>query len=82
MWTTVGEHERIKSAVHGTMLAMALLSAGYNWLAYWRRGQSHLLKNALLYSCLVGLEIRHTACHLRLVEGEAGRNDATKRPSS
>lgn len=60
-----GEREGLKGCVHASIGLLAALCAGYNALAYLRRGESRLLVNALAYAALTAVEIEHTQHHRR-----------------
>jgi hypothetical protein len=51
-----GKSEGVKLAVHGGLLALSTLAAGYNLIAWVRRGESHLARNAAVYAALAVLE--------------------------
>lgn len=58
-----GKCEPVKLAVHALMGAGAVGCAGYNWTAFYYRGERHNLINALVYTALVALEIAHVRHH-------------------
>lgn len=60
-----GERETMKACYHGAIGALALGAFGYNLLALWRRRQTHLAFNALVYGVLVLLETRQVQHHAR-----------------
>ncbi|MBI4263942.1 MAG: hypothetical protein HY657_06185 [Acidobacteria bacterium] len=64
---TSGNHEAFKCGVHGAAGVIAGLMAAYNIAACCFRTDRHLRVNAVVYTLLVGYEIRQTAHHLRAV---------------
>lgn len=61
--TDCGSHERLKLAVHGGLLGLALTCVFYNVLAYYRRREGHLGRNVVIYSALAGYEVVVMAHH-------------------
>lgn len=51
-----GRAETTKLAVHGGLLALAAVAAGYNLCAFVLRGDAHLARNAAVYATLTALE--------------------------
>jgi hypothetical protein len=62
---TTGNHEALKSTVHGTAGAIAALMAAYNIAACCFRRDRHLRVNALIYTLLVAYEFKQTVHHLK-----------------
>jgi hypothetical protein len=62
---TTGNHEALKSTVHGTAGAIAALMAAYNIAACCFRRDRHLRVNALIYTLLVAYELKQTVHHLK-----------------
>jgi hypothetical protein len=60
----VGECEPLKAAVHGVLLATAVVCAAYNAAAWLRRRQRHLALNTFIYGCAALWEHRHVQDHL------------------
>lgn len=58
-----GEAERVKLAVHGTMLAGAVACCVYNSASYYFRREKHNAINAIVYGMLVALEVVHVQHH-------------------
>lgn len=58
-----GESEGLKYAVHGGMFALASVCAGYNLIAWAIRGETHLVRNAAIYSGLAALELAQMERH-------------------
>lgn len=51
-----GKAEPVKLAVHGGLFVLGALAAGYNLIAWVRRGEPHLARNAVVYAALTALE--------------------------
>ena len=64
---TSGNHEVLKSGVHGAAGAIAAVMAAYNIAACCFRRDRHLRLNAILYTLAVGWEIKQTLHHLEHV---------------
>lgn len=64
-FTDCGEQEPLKGAVHGAMLVLSLACTAYNYLAWSRRGERHLLNNTLLYGALCVVEVAQVVRHER-----------------
>jgi hypothetical protein len=62
---TTGNHEVLKSSVHGAAGALAALMAAYNIAACCYRRDLHLRINAVVYTLAVGWELKHTLHHLQ-----------------
>ena len=62
---TTGNHEVLKSTVHGAAGVIAGLMAAYNIAACCFRRDRHLRVNAVVYSLLVAYEIKQTVHHLK-----------------
>ena len=62
--TDPGQCEVLKAVVHGSMLVLAAVCAGYSFIAFKKRRKPHLFRNLLLYSGLVVIETRHTTDHV------------------
>jgi hypothetical protein len=60
-----GEQEEVKGAVHAVAGLLAMAMATYNAAAWCYRHQMHLGVNAVLYSLVVGWEIKQTLHHLQ-----------------
>ena len=58
-----GENEGVKFAVHGGLFALAAVAAGYNLVAYVLRGDTHLARNAAIYTALSALELAQMERH-------------------
>ncbi|MBI4886742.1 MAG: hypothetical protein HY824_06595 [Acidobacteria bacterium] len=63
---TSGRHEALKCGVHGAAGALAVVMAAYNIAACCFRRDRHLRVNALIYTLVLGWELKQTAHHLRL----------------
>lgn len=71
---TSGNHELLKSGVHGTAGVIATLMAAYNVAAWCFRRERHLGINAVVYTLAVVWEVKqtlHHIDHLRPVVAEA-----------
>jgi len=66
---TAGNHETLKSSVHGAAGVLAALMAAYNLAACCYRRDPHLRINAVVYALAVGWEIKQTLHHLRRHNG-------------
>ena len=62
---TAGNHEALKSSVHGAAGILAALMAAYNIAACCYRRDPHLRVNAVVYTLAVGWEVKQTLHHLR-----------------
>jgi hypothetical protein len=58
-----GTGEAAKLAVHGLMLAGAVLCCGYNLAAFLYRREVHNAINGLIYGALIALEVEHVKHH-------------------
>ena len=58
-----GKSEGVKLAVHGGLLALAAVATGYNLIAWVRRGDPHLARNAVVYGILTVLEATQVEHH-------------------
>jgi len=68
---TSGNHEVLKSGVHGAAGAIAGLMAAYNIAACCFRRDRHLRLNAILYTLAFGWEIKQTLHHFEHVNSTA-----------
>ena len=59
-----GEQEPLKIAVHGSLLALVAVCAGYNAIAFCLRRDRHLAFNVAVYGALVALEVRQVKRHM------------------
>jgi hypothetical protein len=59
-----GSCEPLKAAFHGAALGLAALMGAYNTAAWWRRRQSHLALNAVIYIAAVFWERGHVTHHM------------------
>lgn len=73
---TSGQHELLKCSVHGAAGVIAGLMAAYNIAACCFRNDRHLRVNALVYTLLVGYELKHTLHHLKLMNPPAAEPEA------
>ena len=64
---TSGNHELLKSSVHGAAGVIAGVMAAYNIAACCFRRDRHLRLNAVLYSLAVAWEIKQTMHHVQCV---------------
>ena len=64
---TTGNHEALKSSVHGASGVIAGVMAAYNIAACCFRKDRHLRINAVVYSLLVAYELKQTLHHLDLI---------------
>lgn len=60
-----GEDEALKGSFHAATAVLALLMAGYGFLAFAERREPHLLVNGALYSALTVFEAFQVRHHLR-----------------
>ena len=58
-----GESEGVKYVVHGGLFALASVCAGYNLIAWALRGDTHLARNAAIYTALSALELAQMERH-------------------
>ena len=58
-----GVQEGAKCAVHLAVFIPAALCAGYNLIAYVRRGDFHLAVNSVIYTALLVWEAHHIRGH-------------------
>ena len=61
---TSGNHELLKSGVHGSAGVIAGLMAAYNIAAWCFRRERHLGINAVVYSLAVVWELKQTLHHV------------------
>jgi hypothetical protein len=59
-----GNHEVVKSGVHGAVAALVTMCAIYNLTAWCCRRDRHLAINGVIYTLAVIWELKHTAHHL------------------
>ena len=74
---TSGQHELLKCGVHGAAGVIAGLMAAYNIAACCFRKDPHLKLNAVVYTLLVGYELKHTMHHLKAMNLAAAPAVAT-----
>lgn len=79
---TSGNHEGLKSGVHGAACVVAGVMAAYNIAACCFRRDRHLRINAVVYTLAVGWEIKQTLHHLRHTSSTAAGTAATPFPSA
>jgi hypothetical protein len=74
---TDGEHEHLKAAWHGALLALAGGAALYNTAAFVRRPSAHLAFGAVVYTVLAFVEKGMVERHLRTLRNDyaESRND-------
>ena len=61
---TSGNHEALKSGVHGVASTVAAVMAAYNIAAWVFRRDPHLRLNSVLYTLAFAWEIKQTFHHL------------------
>lgn len=61
--TDCGQHEALKLTVHGAILGLSVLCLSYNVVAYYRRREGHLARNAVIYTTLAAFELVVMAHH-------------------
>ena len=76
---TTGNHEILKCGVHGASGAIAALMAAYNIAACCFRRDMHLRVNSVVYTLLVGYELKQTMHHLTIAMA-AARHEETLAP--
>jgi hypothetical protein len=59
-----GNHEGLKSGVHGAVGALVAMCAVYNVAAWCFRRDRHLGINAVVYTLATAWELKHTIHHL------------------
>jgi hypothetical protein len=64
---TSGNHETLKSTVHGAAGVIAAVMAAYNITACCFRRDRHLRLNALIYTLLVAYELKQTVHHINAI---------------
>jgi hypothetical protein len=64
---TSGNHEALKSTVHGAAGVIAAMMAAYNIAACCFRRDPHLRVNALIYTLLVAYELKQTTHHFNAI---------------
>ena len=62
---TSGNHEVLKSGVHGAAGVIAAVMAAYNFAAWCFRREEHLRINTIVYSLAVAWELKQTLHHVR-----------------
>lgn len=62
-----GSRERLKGAVHGAVLCLAVLTGLYNTAAWLQRRQRHLAVNAIVYIALIVFECQHVRHHFESI---------------
>jgi hypothetical protein len=77
---TSGNHEALKSSVHGAATVIAALMAAYNIAACGYRRDHHLRINAVIYTLAVAWEVKQTLHHLRHQAGPVGKFDIDSVP--
>jgi hypothetical protein len=68
---TSGNHEALKCGVHGASGVIAGMMAAYNIAACCFRRDRHLRVNAVVYTLLVGYELKQTLHHLKQMSSAA-----------
>ena len=63
--TDPGTHELVKASVHGALWGLAAICTGYNGLAFYRRGETHLAVNTVFYTAVLAWEVKKILHHLR-----------------
>ena len=71
---TSGNHEALKCGVHGASGVIAGVMAAYNLAACCFRRDRHLRVNAVVYTLLVGYEIKQTLHHFNLISSPASHD--------
>ena len=66
-----GQCEPLKAAVHGVVLAAVGVCAAYNVAAWFKRRQTHLAVNAVVYCAAVWWEHSQVLHHLSVCEPPA-----------
>ena len=67
---TSGNHEALKSTVHGAAGMIAAVMAAYNIAACCFRRDRHLRVNALIYTLLVAYELKQTVHHINAISDD------------
>ena len=62
---TSGNHEALKTGVHGAASVLAVVMAAYNIAACCFRRDRHLRVNAVVYTLAVGWELKQTLHNLQ-----------------
>jgi len=73
-----GNHELLKSSVHGTASIVAAVMAAYNIAAWCFRRERHLRINGVVYTLACAWEIKQTLHHLTACEGRDVSPDVSK----
>ena len=78
---TSGNHEMLKSGVHGAAGAIAALMAAYNIAACCFRRDRHLRLNAVVYTLAVAWEIKQTLHHVEHVTAAVAMSTSEQVPA-
>jgi hypothetical protein len=70
-----GNHEGIKSSVHGAAGVLCLAMAAYNITACYFRRDVHLRINAVIYTLAIAWEVKQTLHHLQRTAQVADSSD-------
>ena len=74
-----GNHELLKSSVHGAASVVAAVMAAYNIAAWCFRRERHLRINGVVYTLACAWEIKQTLHHLTACERREDSSDHSER---
>ena len=73
-----GNHELLKSSVHGMATVVAGVMAAYNIAACCFRRDRHLRINSVVYTLAFAWEVKQTLHHLTACEGRDASSDVSR----